>query len=116
MVVKDFKRFINDTFKEKEQLRKFFLNHERLPLLIDNLTREILKCDADFKTKLSRKKIRELVCDCTRMFCRTAINVKEEEIKTLHQKVIDEFGNKIEDPLGPEPELPEGVISIDRGQ
>jgi len=87
----EFDKFVTDNFK-KEGIRNFLLKHERRNILADNLKREIdgsshilLPLDKTLEEK--RKIIRGLCQDFSRMFCKTALEVKEAEymsnIKTI---------------------------------
>lgn len=84
VIKEEFQLFVVENFKN-EGIRNFLLNHERLPLLINNLTNEIKKCDniilgssRDLNEK--RRVVKELARDFSKHFCKAAIAVKEKEL------------------------------------
>lgn len=115
MVRNSFTNFIKKTFKDKYQLQRFFLNHERRQLVQDNLVKEIRLCELKGK-KLDRKTIDEMVQNMTRLFCKVSLNHKQMEITNKFQakKTVDEHGEEIQIEEDKPPELPEGVLEIDR--
>lgn len=73
-----FKKFVNDNFK-KEEIRNFLLKHERLHIMIENLTRELKGAEKFLLNNRvpqedKRRFIKELINDFSRMFCKVAID------------------------------------------
>lgn len=112
-VDKDYDDYVKKTFAQKEQLRRFFLNHERKELFCRNVTKELIQCE--FKGVLyTRKQIQKLVYDMMKMYCINCLNHEEKKRKSAFQELVDEHGNKIKKDDKGMPEMPEGVIPINR--
>jgi len=70
--------YVRETFK-KESVQAFLLNHERLPKLVSNLTRELKNADKiiagyNTMTEYKREFIKKLIRDFSKMFCKVAID------------------------------------------
>lgn len=77
-------RHIQETCRLKfknEGIRSFLLNHERLPLLKENLLKEIFELDKVPGVKLSGAKIKSLVESFFEMFAKAALTAKAAEIR-----------------------------------
>lgn len=84
VIKEEFKTFVDSKF-QNESIRSFLNNHERLPLMIGNLIKELKKCDTiilgsnkDLESK--RDLIKNLVKDFANMFCSQALEVKAKEL------------------------------------
>jgi hypothetical protein len=77
-IQKRFNNKIEEKFKDRFEIKKFFLNHERKDILFDNLIKEIKKADLNFP--LRSKYIDEIIDSFTLQFCRIALLNKEQQI------------------------------------
>jgi hypothetical protein len=95
-----FLKNIDEIFKGKDELQRFFKNHERKDLLIENLTAKIREEEILGKYSFTRKNIEDIVHDFTVMFCETCIKHKQEQITkkaVLFKSEGDEDGTIIID-------------------
>jgi hypothetical protein len=99
-ITKLFYKKIDEIFKENHELIKFFKNHERKDLLIENLTAKIRQEEILGKYSFTRKNIEDIVHDFTVMFCETCIKHKQEQLTkkaVLFKSEGDEDGTIIID-------------------
>lgn len=76
-----FNMWLVRTFFKKPLVLNFLLNHERLPLVLDNLCLEISKIEeARVGKKFNQHKLTMLVEDIARMFAEHAIEHKEQQL------------------------------------
>ena len=76
--------FVKDTFK-KENIRIFFLNHERKELFQKNLLKEMKKA---FHLLKDIKTIRIIIKDMSKVFCKAALEHKEKELNKSFKPTI----------------------------
>jgi hypothetical protein len=81
---KEFNTYVVDTFRNST-IRQFLLNHERRNLLVSNLQEQIALSEhvilpLDKTQEEKRAIIKGLAADFAKMFCETAIKVKEAEL------------------------------------
>jgi hypothetical protein len=84
IIREEFNKYVNNTFKN-EGIKNFLLNHERLPLLISNLSTEIRKCDMMILSMnkdllYKRNLVRGLAKDFSKTFCNIALETKRKEL------------------------------------
>lgn len=94
-VTKIFDDFISDTFKDKPDMRKFFMRHPRKSVCLDNLCEQIRGVE---RSKMSiifdSRYYKRTIHDVARMFCQQALehhrqsNLSEAE-KHRERAVID---------------------------
>jgi len=75
-----FNKNIEEIFKDKDELQKFFKNHERKDLLLNNLTAKIREEEILGKYSFTRKNIEDIVKDFTIMFCDVCIKHRQENL------------------------------------
>lgn len=95
LIKKGFNKTIDDTFKGKDELIKFFKNHERREIIFENLACELRKTELTYP--LTRKQIDDIVKSMTHQFCRAALTVKEKDIISENAKY--EMEKKLDDHL-----------------
>lgn len=113
--IKDtFNNFLARKFGKNLHLYSFFKNHERLPLVFQNWEEQIKLAEEKNLKRFTPQDYVKMVEDCALLFCRLAINKKEQELKHfwVNSKLVDEYGNKLKDPIV-DPGMPEGVIEVD---
>lgn len=81
LVTNKFDAFVKKTFHNKEELKKFCLNHEKRAIFIDNLCEQIKKVEEQ-NIKLDDARITDLTESMAKLFCLTALQVKEREIRS----------------------------------
>lgn len=88
-VAKIWDNFIEETFKDKPNVKSFLSSHERKNLAIDKLVEEIQAFDAlpVQKAQYLNRKTFEYTCrEICRHFCSMAIEHKRQELLTLAEK------------------------------
>ena len=80
---------INNVFKEKHDIKKYILNHERKETCISNITREIKTIELKSAIRLDKARIETLAGDFARTFAKIALTHLEEQNKTELQKRIE---------------------------
>ena len=85
LVNKLFEKNIKQTFNSKPLVESFLLNHEKRPLLIDNLLREIDKLENSV-IKTSRDHIETVVKSFTLVFAEAALMSKEQSLLSQNEK------------------------------
>jgi hypothetical protein len=83
-IIRGFKDFVSKTF-DNSDVKNFLINHERLPLLVTNLTKQMK--DAEYilipsKSTMpeKRKILSGIIEGFSQTFCSAAINFKEKEM------------------------------------
>ena len=89
----EFNKYIDYTFK-KPDIRNFLKNHERRHILVSNLKQNIDEASHVLlplnKTQEEKRKIiKDLTVDFVKLFCRTALDVKEAEITNAQSHTIE---------------------------
>lgn len=78
-VVKHFDAFIADTFKEKPEIKKFFIMHPRKNLCLDNLCEQIALCEKrTYSITFNAETYKRTIRDVARMFCTSALAQREQ--------------------------------------
>lgn len=104
------KWYITETFQNKEELKTFFLNHERRPLMVRNLYEEFGQAERK-GVPIPDLTLRKMTVDLTKMFCLNALKVREGEIRAKDKAKLSNFDDTFtEKPVMEEPETPEGVF------
>ena len=70
-----------ETFGEKHDIVAWLTNHERKPLMISNLEREIVTAMRTTHVLLGDEQIKMLCKDFSRLFAENAIQEKEQSLK-----------------------------------
>ena len=83
-----FKSFIMETFKTNEELRNYYLNHPRLTVAIDNLTKEIRIVELGGAVKLNKENIEDLSKEFCSAFCKISLAHHEQENETALSRSI----------------------------
>lgn len=98
-----FKIYVKETFN-KEEIRNFLLNHERLPKLISNLSRQLKLCENQITHQKrsqvdKRKLVKDLITDFSRTFCSAAIDeiAKRRGLDGKKEKTFEEENIIIEE-------------------
>lgn len=84
-IKEEFEKFVKSTFPNRD-IQNFLINHEKLPLLIEKLTKELRGCDSIILRSQNkdlfqkRKTVKDLIVDFSRFFCNTALNEKLKEV------------------------------------
>lgn len=79
-IEKIFNEFISETYKEKEIIKKYFLNHERKKVCIDNLCDQIKIIEKqNYYIKFNQEKYRYTIRETAKMFCHIAIEYAEQK-------------------------------------
>ena len=73
-----FKAFVEKKF-EKEEIQKFLLDHERLPLMVSNLAIELKNTEFIISKQVisqeqKRESIKNIITDFSKIFCVAAID------------------------------------------
>lgn len=84
----NFKKYVAETFKDKDGIKNYLLNHERRHVLFDNLTRQIVRAEFQIfsigDTQEKKRRIVDNLCvDLNHLFCKTALVDKERKLKGL---------------------------------
>jgi len=93
--------YINHVFKEKPEVKRFLINHERKGKFLDNMQRELYHMESPLSykpVKLSAMDRVRAVEDCTNLFCVAALEAKETILRT------DIENSRRETELNPEPD------------
>lgn len=84
-VKKEFDRFIEETFKEKHEIKKFLLRHERKDSCISNLCAELGKAEKSIVFNVT--KWRYAIREVAKMFCAQAIEHKTQQLLSSAEKL-----------------------------
>lgn len=119
-IAKIFDDRIRSVFKSKPELVRFFLNHERKNLALDNLVKEMRKAQYMVGAVLrddekGRRNYREMVEHTADLFCRAAIGTKEKDIMSAAEKRRQSIAPE-HDLLEFEAEINEENAKVHRGQ
>ena len=108
-------QYIEKTFKDNSNLKQFFKKHERRPALVKGISKCIKELEKKNLKFFNNNDLFNLIDNLTHQFCKLAINHAEQNNKKSNSKFIyDQFGNRKNITLDKEPELPEGVIEVER--
>lgn len=114
MVLSDYRERVSLNPNIPGELRSALKTHERVPVFVDNLCKEIAKFDRlPKKIKIDRMKLKKLVYDMTDMFCLAVKSEADNRYKSDIEKAImrrdseerfklDNEGNGIVEELGVE--------------
>lgn len=119
-IAKIFNDRIKKVFGEKQELLRFFLNHERKNLCIDNLVKEMRTAQYMVGAVLrddekGRRNYREMVEHTADLFCRACLGQKEIEIMSSAEKRRQSIAPE-HDLLEFEAEINEENAKVHRGQ
>lgn len=78
-VENSFNSFIDSTFINKPEIRKFLHGHERKKLCLENLFREIENIERTNITLLKADHLTTLGAEYGRIFCKAALQLEEED-------------------------------------
>lgn len=89
MILADYNERIQTVQGIPDDLRRALKDHERVPLFVENLTREIKKIEqVKPKFKMDRVKLKSLVYDMTDVFWRAVKTTAEDKYKSEIEKQI----------------------------
>lgn len=86
LVDKIFERYINTTFGMNEAVKTFLLKHEKRPLLINNLLKEINRLEHS-AIKTNTEHIELVVGSFAAMFARAALLSKEQSLMSESEQI-----------------------------
>lgn len=95
--------YIVTTFKN-EQVVKFLSNHPMLPVFIGNMCEQMMSKKFDKLRNFDARSFNYTVAEMTKMFCHSALKVKEEQLLSENERALRtkkgeilEAENKIEE-------------------
>lgn len=92
IITEEFDLQLTTLLKDKPEVLKFILNHERKHLCITNLVREILHAENKIAKLITKETIQSISKDFAIMFAKAAIKLKTEQMlsETAVQQKIKE--------------------------
>ena len=101
----EFDSFITTEFADKPEEKKFLLRHERRNLVIRNLCKQVTQV-FDRGLDPDRETFKVMIADCSRLFCRAALQEFEwrqasqaEKVRRITSKDAHEFAEKMAEEL-----------------
>lgn len=80
IIIKEFERYISDTFMGKPDILAFFANHERKQLCIDGLCEEVRKAElSNIGRMMDLDRVKFFAHSGAEMFCQLALTSAEEQ-------------------------------------
>lgn len=105
--------FFDDNYQDKEELKRFFFDHERRPSLENALIEQI---HGAMKFLRTTHDVKRVVYDIMLSHCNLAINERSALNKKSETRLFDEFGVERKKSIYEEPELPDEAITVDRNE
>jgi hypothetical protein len=92
-----FKERIEEIFKDKDELKRFLINHERFHLVCNNLVDEVREMEKR-NLKLDVHGLRKVVHGVADLFMKAALEQKKQQLMTDNERrLIDAKNSKMQD-------------------
>lgn len=86
-IKKIFDQFIEEKFRPRPDLKRFFLNHPRKGICIDNLCEQIALCEKRiYSITFNSATYRDTIRQIAKMFCETALTQREQSLLSDAEK------------------------------